>query len=204
MFIRCQNLLHRLYINSSSFLRCAFLCVLSSCAHFELSCNLNPFSQAPQVYCFLHELSICICLVLFSWLNPISQASHSVVLHEWSSHGYTFSPWIVFTCSLHVNIYFTCFTGVFGMNIWYEKNRALRALIFSALRAACSLRELGACGPKGWPSATGDHWAQSDGGDVRGAPAGRRRRPRGSGRTSSLFSPNWSRMILFNFCWTKE
>ena len=43
------------------------------------------------------------------------------------------------------------------MYLMYEKNRALRALIFSALRAARSLRELGAFGPYGWPSATWDH-----------------------------------------------
>ena len=42
-------------------------------------------------------------------------------------------------------------------NLRYEKNRALRALIFSAPAGrARSLRELGAFGPYGWPSATWD------------------------------------------------
>ena len=42
-------------------------------------------------------------------------------------------------------------------NFSYEKNRALRALIFSAPAGrARSLRELGAFGPYGWPSATWD------------------------------------------------
>ena len=87
-------------------------------------------------------------------------------------------------------------------NLRYEKNRALRALIFSALRAARSLRELGAFGPYGWPSATWDHRARSNG-DVR--PSGRRRpAPAGDVRRSPAPSGEVRlRPAKFKICWTK-
>ena len=63
------------YIDSSSFPWFAFLHVLSSSAYFVLSRNLNPFSQAPQVYCFLRELSLWQltrnCLTMFFFEKKI-------------------------------------------------------------------------------------------------------------------------------------
>ena len=35
------------------------------CLHFVLSCNLNPFSHASQVYCILHELFMYLLSVVY-------------------------------------------------------------------------------------------------------------------------------------------